>query len=89
MVAPLVSWQEGSTPAKIVITVGVPTVGVTLTVLVTIEDGPLQPLAVTWMLTLPENPLAQVMTPVVAPMLPAEGLLRLQLNPVLLVAVVA
>jgi hypothetical protein len=58
------------------------------TVLVTCEEGPLQPLAVTWILTVPKNPLAQVMTPVVAPMLPAEGLLRLQLKPVLLVAVV-
>jgi hypothetical protein len=60
-----------------------------LTVLVTIADGPLQPLAITWMSTLPENPLAQVITPFDASMLPAEGLLRLQLNPVLLVAVVA
>jgi hypothetical protein len=79
----------GSTPAETVIAVGVPTVGVTFTVLVTIAEGPLQPLAVTWMFTLPENPLAQVMIPVVAPMLPADGLLRLQLKPVLLVAVVA
>ena len=66
-----------------------PTVGVTVTVLITCADGPLQPLAVTWMSTVPENPLAQVITPVEALMLPAEPLLRLQLNPVLLVAVVA
>ena len=89
VVVPLVNWQEGSTPEKIVIAVGVPTVGVTLTVLVTIEEGPLQPFAVTWMSTLPENPLAQVMTPDVAPMFPAEGLLILQLKLVLLDAVVA
>ena len=66
-----------------------PTVGVTVTVLITCADGPLQPLAVTWIFTVPEKPFAQVITPVVAPMLPAEPLLRLQLNPVLLVAVVA
>ena len=79
----------GSLPAETVIAVGVPTVGVMLTVLVTIAEGPLQPLAVTWMLTLPENPLVQIIIPVVAPMLPAAPLLRLQLKPVLFVAVVA
>jgi hypothetical protein len=41
------------------------------------------------MFTVPEKPLAQVMTPVVAPMTPAAPLLKLQLNPVLFVAVVA
>jgi hypothetical protein len=46
-------------------------------------------LAVTWILTFPENPLAQVMTPVEASMLPADGLLRLQLKLVLFIAVVA
>ena len=85
----MVSWQEGSTPAETVIAVGVPTVGVTVTVLVTIAEGPLQPLAVTWILTVPENPLVQVIIPVVAPIFPAAPLLRLQLNPVLFVAVVA
>ena len=60
-----------------------------VTVLITCEDGPLQPLAVTWIFTVPENPLAQVIIPVVALMLPAKPLLRLQLNPVLFVAVVA
>ena len=79
----------GSVPADTVIAVGVPTVGVTVTVLITCEDGPLQPLAVTWIFTVPENPLAQVIIPVVAPMLPAAGLLILQLNPVLFAAVVA
>jgi hypothetical protein len=79
----------GSVPAEIVIAVGVPTVGVIVTVLITCEDGPLQPFAVTWIFTVPENPLAQVIIPVVAPMFPAEPLLRLQLNPVLFVAVVA
>ena len=66
-----------------------PTVGVTVTVLITCEDGPLQPLAVTWIFTVPEKPFVQVIIPEAAPMLPAEPLLRLQLNPVLLVAVVA
>jgi hypothetical protein len=89
VVVPLVSWQVGSEPAKMVIAVGVPTVAPMDTVLITCADGPLQPLAVTRISTVPEKPEAQVMTPVVAPMLPAEGLLRLQLNPVLLVAVVA
>jgi hypothetical protein len=85
----LVNWQVGSDPADIVIAVGVPTVGVIVTVRMTCADGPLQPLAVTWIFTVPEKPLAQVIIPVVAPMLPAEPLLRLQLNPVLFVAVVA
>ena len=62
---------------------------VIVTVLVTITDGPLQPLAVTCIFTIPEKPRAQVMTPVVAPILPAAPLLRLQLKPVLFVAVVA
>ena len=79
----------GSVPAEIVIVVGVPMVGVIVTVLITCEEGPLQPLEVTCMLTLPEKPSAQVITPVVASIDPAEPLLKLQLNPVLLVAVVA
>jgi hypothetical protein len=79
----------GSVPANTVIAVGVPTLGVTVTVRVTCEEGPLQPLAVTWIFTVPENPLAQVIIPVVAPMFPAKPLFRLQLNAVLLVAVVA
>ena len=89
MVVPLVSWHVGCVPADIVIAAGVPTVGVILTVRITCADGPLQPLAVTWIFTVPENPLAQVIIPVVAPMLPADPLLRLQLKPVLLLAVVA
>ena len=60
----------------------------TVTVLVTIGDGPLHPLAVTRISTDPENPFVQVITPVVAFILPADGLLRLQLKLVLLVAVV-
>jgi len=79
----------GSVPADTVIAVGVPTVEVIVTVRVTCEDGPLQPLAVTCIFTVPENPFAHVIIPVVAPMLPAEPLLKLQLNPVLLAAVVA
>ena len=86
MVVPLVNWHVGSLPADIVIAVGVPTVGITVTVLTTCVDGPLQPFAVTWILTDPKNPLDQAITPVVAPMLPAAGLLILQLNPVLLLA---
>jgi hypothetical protein len=84
-----VSWHVGSLPADIVIAVGVPTVGVIFTVLVTWADGPLQPLAVTCISTDPEKPFAQVIIPVVAPIDPAAPLLMLQLNPVLLVAVVA
>jgi hypothetical protein len=71
-------------PWQIVVADGVgvagnPTVGVIVTVLITCDDGPLQPLAVTWILTVPENPLAQVIIPVVAPIEPAEPLLKLQL----------
>ena len=71
------------------IAVGVPTVGVMVIVLVVCVEGPLQPLAVTLISTVPLNPFAQVITPVAGSMLPAAGLLILQLNPVLLVAVVA
>jgi hypothetical protein len=46
-------------------------------------------LAVTWIFTLPENPLAHVITPVAALILPADALLIDQLNPILFVAVVA
>jgi hypothetical protein len=87
-VVPLVSWQAGSVPADIVIAVGVPTVGVITTVRVTIAEGPLQPLAVTWISVVPEKPFAHVITPVEASMLPAEPLLKLQLKPVLFEAVV-
>jgi hypothetical protein len=63
--------------------------GLMFTVRMTCEEGPLQPFAVTWIFTIPKKPLDQVMIPVVAPILPAAPLLRLQLNPVLFVAVVA
>ena len=86
VVVPLVSWHVGSLPADIVIAVGVPTVGLTVTVLIVCAEGPLQPFAVTWILTDPKNPLAQDITPVVAPIVPAAGLLILQLKPELLVA---
>jgi hypothetical protein len=69
--------------------VGVPTVGIIATVRVTCAEGLLQPLAVTWMFTEPEKPLAQVTTPVVGLITPAAPLLNDQLKPVLLVAVVA
>ena len=82
MVVPLVSWQLGSVPAMIVIGVGVPTVGVIVTVRVVIAEGPLHPLAITWIFTVPEKPLVQVMTPVEELMDPAEGLLILQTSPV-------
>jgi hypothetical protein len=72
-----------------VIAVGVPTVGVIFIVRVTIADGPLHPLAVTWIFTVPENPFAHDIIPVVGVILPAEALLKLQLKLVLVVAVVA
>jgi hypothetical protein len=87
-VVPLVSWHVGSVPPDIVIAVGVPTVGVTFTVLVTCGDGPLQPLAVTRMSTLPEKPFAQVITPEDAFIDPADPVLNDQLKLVLFVAVV-
>ena len=59
-----------------------------MTPLVIIEEGPLQPLAVTCIKTVPENPFAHVITPAEV-IEPAEGLLNDQLNPVLFVAVVA
>ena len=88
MVVPLVNWQVGSVPAATVIVVGVPTAGVILTVRVTCADGPLQPLAVTMISTVPAKPFAQVITPVVGLIDPAAALLRDQLKLVLLVAVV-
>jgi hypothetical protein len=72
-----------------IIEVGVPTVGAMFNVRITCADVPLHPLAVTWILTLPEKPFAQVITPVVALIVPARALLSDQLNPVLFVAVVA
>ena len=60
----------------------------TLTVRVVCAEGPLQPLAVTWTSTEPENSLAQVTTPA-EEMVPAAILLSVQLKFVLLVAVVA
>lgn len=87
MVVPFVSWHAGSLPADTVTGVGMPTLGVTFTVLVLIVDVP-QPVAVTWIFTLPENPLAQLITPVAGSIDPAALLLSDQLKPVLLVAVV-
>jgi hypothetical protein len=87
VVVPFVSWHAGSLPADTVTGVGMPTLGVTFTVLVLIVDVP-QPVAVTWIFTLPENPLAQVITPVEATIEPADPLLSDQLKPVLLAAVV-
>ena len=45
--------------------VGRPTVGVTVTVVEAEADGPLQPLAVTLIVAVPEYPAAQVTVPVV------------------------
>jgi hypothetical protein len=67
----------------------VPTVGVIVTVRIVCAEGPEQPVAVTCMLTVPENPFAQVITPVAALIAPAAGLLIDQLKPVLFVEVVA
>lgn len=67
---------------------GMPTVGKTFTVCTTCADGPLHPLAVTRISTVPVNPFAQVITPE-ASIVPAALLLTLQLKPVLFVAVVA
>jgi hypothetical protein len=61
----------------------------TETVLVTCEEAPLQPFAVTRISTFPEKPLVQVITPVVEFIDPAAELLLDQLNPVLSEAVVA
>ena len=88
VVVPSVSWQVGWVPPDSVIVVGVPTVGVTFTVLITCADGLLQPLAVTLISTLPEKPSAQVIIPLEEPIDPADPLLSDQLKPVLLVAVV-
>ena len=85
----MVSWHDGWVPDDIVIAVGVPTVGVTITLRVTADEGPLQPLAVTEIVAVPEYPFAQVMTPLVALITPAPTGKTDQLKPVLLVAVVA
>ena len=86
---PLVNLQVGCVLEETVIVVGVPTLGVTVTVLVVCAEGPLQPLAVTRISTFPENPLAHVITPVDELITPAAVVLSDQLNPVLFVAVVA
>jgi hypothetical protein len=83
----------GALPWQIVVadgvgTAGIPTVGVTVTGLITFADGPLHPMAVTSIFTVPEKPFAHVITPVEASILPAAALLKDQLKPALLVAVV-
>jgi len=65
---------------------GVPTVGVTTTVRITCAEGPLQPLARTWIFTLPEKPFAHDMTPVELLIDPASALLIVHTNPALFVA---
>ena len=89
MVVPFVSWHVGSVPDDTVIAVGVPTVGVIITERVTADEGPLQPLAVTDMVAVPEYPFVHVITPLVAFIVPAPTGKTDQLKPVLLVAVVA
>ncbi len=86
MVVPSSSWQVGSLPSETVIPDGVPTVGITFTVLITCEEGPLQPFALTCIFTLPEKPFAQVITPEAGSIVPADPLLNDQLKPVLLAA---
>ena len=80
-----VIWQVGSAPASTVIVVGIPTVGVIFTVLITCADTPLHPFAVTCILTVPEKPFDHVITPA-EDMEPAERLLNDQFKLVLLVA---
>ena len=89
VVVPLVNWHVGSVllVAKPMV-VGLPTVGVTMTVRIVCAEGPLQPLAVTRISTKPEKPLVQVTTPA-EEIVPAAALLSDQVKPVLLVAVVA
>ena len=79
----------GSVPEDMVMAVGRPTVGVTTTERVTAAEGPLQPLAVTDIVAVPEYPFAQVIPPVMAFITPAPAGRTDQLKPVLLVAVVA
>jgi hypothetical protein len=66
---------------------GISTAGLIVTALVAAVEGPLHPFAVTLMSTVPENPLAQVITPFEL-MAPAAELLKDQLKPVPFVAVV-
>ena len=93
-VAPVVVWVI-SVSAELIHKVGVVEAALTelfaltVTVLITCADNPLQPFAVTRMSTLPKNPLAHVITPVVGLIEPAKPLLNDQLNPVLFVAVEA
>lgn len=87
VVVSFVSWHIGSVPPDIVMGVGSPTVGVIFTVLITCPEGPLHPLAVTWMFTLPEKPAVQIISPEVL-IDPAAELLNDQLKPVLSEAVV-
>ena len=54
VVVPFVSWQVGSVPPDTVMAVGVPTVAVTTTERVVAAEGPLQPLAVTEIVAVPE-----------------------------------
>ena len=86
---PVVSSHEGSLPEAIVIVVGLLTVGVITTAREMSVEGPLHPLACTKMVALPENPLAHVITPVLALIEPAPAGDLVQMKLVLLVAVVA
>ena len=60
----------------------------TATLRVTGAEGPLHPLAVTVMMTFPEKPFVQVITPEEL-IVPASAGVTDQLNPVLLLAMVA
>jgi hypothetical protein len=57
VVVPLGSWQVGCVPADIVIAVGVPTVGVIVTVWFAVL-GPLHPAALAVIMLLPLHPAA-------------------------------
>lgn len=85
MVVVLIIWQVGSVPADTAIAVGTPRAGPTTTVLITCNEGPLQPLAVTRMSTVPKKLLAHDKTPA-EEMLPAAALLKDQFKPVLFIA---
>ena len=65
-----VVYTVGTLPWQIVVAdgvgvVGVPTVGVTVTVVEALAEGPLQPFAFTLTVALPEKPDAHVTVPVV------------------------
>ena len=83
-----VAWHKVVVPLG---ALGIPTVGVTVTLVLAATDGPLQPLAVTLMVAVPLNVLLQVTVPVVLPPLIVPAVLGLmdQVYPVALDALAA